>query len=72
MRNWLRWIFRRGARSSLLLNMSPGDEVVSMIQYKSWLAIMTRGGELYLVSTDEFNHPEVDPALSAMVHRVKP
>lgn len=67
MKKWLQWIFRRGKRGTLLLNMRPGDEVVAMTQYRQWLAVMSRGGELYLISTDEFDNPDVDTVHQARV-----
>lgn len=50
---WLCWFFRHGRRGTLLLNMRPGDEVVSMIQHREWLAIATKRGELYLLDADD-------------------
>jgi hypothetical protein len=53
VKKWLRWLFRRGERSTLLLNMAPGDEVIAMTPWQGYLVIATRGGgELWLVSTN--------------------
>lgn len=54
MRKWLRWLFRRGGRSVLLLNMAPGDHVVAMTPYRDLLAVATAGGEIYLISKSRF------------------
>jgi len=53
MSSWLRWLFRRGERNSLLLNMRPGDCIVAMIQFRQYLAIASREGELYLIDGDK-------------------
>jgi hypothetical protein len=71
---WARWLFRRGVRSSLLLNMGPGDEVVAMIPYRQWLCISTRRGEIYMIGVDAFGSPyadEVDAAVTT-IHRITP
>jgi hypothetical protein len=50
--NWLRWLFRRGTRSSLVLSMRPGDSIVSMLVYRQYLCISTAFGELYMLDGD--------------------
>jgi hypothetical protein len=62
VKDWLRWIFRRGVRGSLLLNMRPGDYAVSMIQYRQYLCVLSREGELYLIDGErlvEFREAEI-------------
>jgi hypothetical protein len=62
LRLWFRWLFRRGVRGSLLLNMAPGDEIVSMTQYRQYLTISTRYGELYFIDGErlvEFQEAEI-------------
>jgi hypothetical protein len=59
---WVRWLFRRGTRGSLLLNMVPGDRIVSMTVYREYLAILSERGELYLLDRDrlvEFQQAEI-------------
>ena len=67
---WFRWLFRRGVRGVLLLNMRPGDEVVSMVAYRDKLAVITRGGEVWIICEDRFCDPWDLPDMT--VHRVKP
>lgn len=62
MKKWLRWLFRRGTRSTLWLNMEPGDEIACMTPWRGWLAVLSRRGELYLVAADPFDRPYVDVA----------
>ena len=62
MTKWLRWLFRRGERSSLVLNMHPADSVVSMTPYREYLVIATRLGELYFIDGDrlvEFREADI-------------
>lgn len=61
---WLKWLFRRGERGVLVLNMRPGDCVVSMIQYQGWLAVVSKYGEVYLITQDRFANPAEVPDLT--------
>ena len=49
---WLRWLFRRGKKSSLLLCMKPGDSIVSIVVYRQYLCIGTAFGEIYMLDGD--------------------
>lgn len=60
--NWLRWLFRRGSRGTMLLIMEPGDEIAGMTPWRGWLAVVSRRGKLYLVAADNFDRPYVDVA----------
>lgn len=64
---WPRWLFRRGKRGVLLLNMRPGDRIVSMTTYRDWLVAVSEQGELYMITDNVF----ADPADTAgvVVHR---
>ena len=59
---WWHWLFRRGARGSLLLNMAPGDHIVSMVEHRNYLVVVSAYGELYYIDGDrlvEFEQAEV-------------
>ncbi len=57
MKKWLRWLFRRGQRGALLLNMEPGDSVVQMTQYREWLVVASKYGEMYFITGDRLASP---------------
>lgn len=65
---WISWLFRRGKRSSLVLNISPADSVIGMMQYRQYLCITTKLGELYMLDGDrlvefsEATFERVDPS----------
>lgn len=65
--SWLRWLFRRGERGSLLLNMHPADHIVSMMVYRQYLVVCSRMGEVYFIDGDrlvEFREAEIQSARS--------
>lgn len=64
MKKWFQWIFRRGERGVLVLNMRPGDEVACMTTYKGWLAVVSKYGEVYLINNDRFVDPSEVPDMS--------
>lgn len=64
MRNWLKWLFRRGERGVLVLNMRPGDRVQSMVTYRDWLAVVSEQGEVYLITGDRFADASEVPDLT--------
>lgn len=70
MRKWLAWLFRRGTRGTLLLNMQPGDGIAAMTSHRGWLIVASRYGEIYMISTDKFASPYVDDVQDAIVHSV--
>ena len=62
MVRWFLWLFRCGVKGSLLLNMAPGDQIVAMIQYRQYLCVTTRMGELYFIDGErlvEFKEAEI-------------
>lgn len=60
--SWLRWLFRRGVRSSIVLNMGPHDHVIGMVVYRQYLVVTTAGGEMYMLDGErlvEFSQAEI-------------
>lgn len=59
-----RWLLNRIGitHASLVLPLSGGDEVVCMTQYRQYLVLATRGGEVYCINGDklvEFSEAEI-------------
>ena len=54
---WLRWLFRRGKRGTLLLNMAPGDSTKAMIVYQDWLVVLSERGEIWMINRSGFASP---------------
>ncbi len=59
---WWRWVFRRGVRSSIVLNMRPHDHIIGMVVYRQYLVMTTAGGEMYFLDGErlvEFSQAEI-------------
>jgi hypothetical protein len=69
VKQWLRWLFRRGQRSTLVLNMHPADQTVAMTTYRDWLVVLTRAGEVFMITADRW--PTADTVPQAIVQRMR-